>query len=125
MALLYILAMWIFRNWIFTYMVKGQFSHRDTLLLLWSGVFLLMAMRDQMMFLPAARGRFRIMAWLTLITAIFSLTTCYVCMRLFGVAGALMGVLAGEAVNILGFIALSMREVASARSEPLPAGAAP
>jgi len=124
-ALLYILVMWIFRNWIFTYMVKGQFSHRDTLLLLWSGVFLLMAMRDQMMFLPAARGRFRIMAWLTLATAIFSLTTCYVCMRLFGVAGALMGVLAGEAVNILGFIALSMREVASARSEPLPAGAAP
>jgi O-antigen/teichoic acid export membrane protein len=123
LALLYELVMWIFRNWIFTHVVKGQFAHRDTLILLWSGVFLLMAMRDQMMYLPAARGRFRVMAWLTLLTAIFSLTTCYVCMRLFGVAGALMGVLAGEAVNILGFLALSMREIYVARSEPFPAGA--
>jgi O-antigen/teichoic acid export membrane protein len=123
LALLYILVMWIFRDWIFTYVVKGQFAHRDTLILLWSGVFLLMAMRDQMMYLPAARGRFRVMAWLTLATAIFSLTMCYVGIRLFGVPGALLGVLAGEAVNILGFVGLSLREIRVARSEPLPAGA--
>jgi O-antigen/teichoic acid export membrane protein len=80
-------------------------------------VFLLMAVRDQMLFLPAARGRYRIMAWLTLATAIFSLVTCYVCMRLFGVVGALVGVLSGEAFNVFGFIALSLREIRIERSQ--------
>ena len=112
---LYVIVMWFFRDWIFIHVTKGRFEHRDTLLLLWSAVFLLMSVRDQMLFLPAACGRYRIMAWLTLATAIFSLVTCYVCMRLFGVVGALVGVLAGEAFNILGFVALSLREIAIAR----------
>jgi hypothetical protein len=42
------------------------------------------------------------------------LVTCYACMRLFGVVGALVGVLAGEAFNVMGFIALSLREIARA-----------
>jgi O-antigen/teichoic acid export membrane protein len=112
---LYVLIMWIFRDSIFTYVTKGQFEHRDTLLLLWSAVFLLMAVRDQMLYLPAACGRYRIMAWLTLATAIVSLLTCYICIRLFGVVGALVGVLAGEAFNILGFVCLSLREISIAR----------
>jgi len=112
---LYVILMWIFRDWIFTNLTKGQFDHRDTLLLLWSAVFLLMAVRDQMLYLPAACGRYRIMAWLTLATAVLSLVTCYVCMRLFGVVGALVGVLTGEAFNILGFVFLSLREIAMAR----------
>jgi O-antigen/teichoic acid export membrane protein len=111
---LYVIVMWFFRDWIFAHVTKGQFEHRDTLLLLWSVVFLFMAVRDQMLFLPAACGQYRIMAWLTLATAIFSLVTCYACMRLFGVVGALVGVLAGEAFNVMGFIALSLREIARA-----------
>jgi O-antigen/teichoic acid export membrane protein len=115
LGILYIVIMWFFRDWLFTHVTKVQFENRDTLLFLWSAVFLLMAVRDQMLFLPAACGRYRIMAWLTLATAIFSLVTCYVCMRMFGVVGALIGVLCGEAFNILGFIALSIREIALAR----------
>lgn len=115
LAALYEIVMWFCRDWVFTHVTKGQFDHRDTLLLLWSAVFLLMAVRDQMLYLPAACGRYRIMAWLTLATAILSLITCYVCMRMFGVVGALVGVLTGEAFNILGFIALSLREIALAR----------
>ena len=121
---LYIIIMWLFRDWIFAHVIKGRFEHRDTLLLLWSAVFLLMAVRDQMLFLPAACGRYRIMAGLTLATAVFSLVTCYVCIRLFGVVGALVGVLSGEAFNILGFIALSLREIAVARAQqPAPEAA--
>jgi O-antigen/teichoic acid export membrane protein len=114
---LYELVMWVFRDWIFTHVTKGHFEHRDTLLLLWSAVFLLMAVRDQMLYLPAACGRYRIMAWLTLATAIISLVTCYVCVWQFGVVGALIGVLAGEAFNILGFVFLSLREIALARAD--------
>jgi O-antigen/teichoic acid export membrane protein len=116
LGLIYVVIMWFFRDWIFAHVTKGQFEHRDTLLMLWSAIFLLMGVRDQMLYLPAACGRFRIMAWLTLATAIFSLITCYVCMRMFGVVGALVGVLCGESFNILGFIVLSLREIVLARS---------
>jgi O-antigen/teichoic acid export membrane protein len=112
---LYVIVMWIFRGWIFSHVTKAQFEHRDTLLLLWSAVFLLMAVRDQMLYLPAACGRYRIMAWLTLATAVISLITCYVCIQNFGVVGALVGVLVGEAFNILGFVFLSLREITIAR----------
>jgi len=112
---LYVIVMWISRDWIFSHVTKGQFEHRDTLLLLWSAVFLLMAVRDQMLYLPAACGRYRIMAWLTLATAVVSLITCYVCIQNFGVVGALVGVLVGETFNILGFVFLSLREIAAAR----------
>jgi O-antigen/teichoic acid export membrane protein len=123
LAMLYFVIMWFLREWVFTYVIKGHFEHRDTLLLLWSAVFLLMAVRDQMLYLPAARGRFRIMAWLTLLTAIVSLLISYVCMRMFGMVGALVGVLSGEAFNIVGFIALSLREIRHAdplHPEPHP-----
>jgi O-antigen/teichoic acid export membrane protein len=121
----YVIVMWLSRDWIFTHVTKGQFEHRDALLLLWSAVFLLMAVRDQMLFLPAACGRYRIMAWLTLATAVFSLVTCYVCMRLLGVVGALIGVLSGEAFNILGFVALSFREIAITQPREAATGAVP
>ena len=124
LALTYFAVMWFARNWVFAHVIKGQFEHRDTLLLMWSAIFLLMAVRDQMLFLPAGRGRWRIMAWLTLVTAVLSLTIGYVCMRMFGVVGALLGVLAGEAFNILGFLALSLREIRMAESDSPTAGVA-
>jgi len=111
LALMYFTAMWFARDWIFTYVIKGHFENRDTLLLMWGAVFLLMAVRDQMLFLPAGRGRYRIMAWLTLVTAVLSLAIGYAGMRMFGVVGALVGVLTGEGFNILGFLALSLREI--------------
>jgi O-antigen/teichoic acid export membrane protein len=117
LALSYFVVMWLARDWVFTYVIKGHFEHRDTLLLMWGAVFLLMAVRDQMLFLPAGRGRYRIMAWLTLVTAVVSLAIGYAGMRMFGVVGALVGVLAGEGFNILGFLALSLREIRIAHRE--------
>jgi O-antigen/teichoic acid export membrane protein len=125
LAMVYFLVMWFLRDWIFGHVIKGVFAQRDTLLILWSAVFLLMAVRDQMMYLPAAKGHFRIMAGLTLATAILSLVISFVGMHLFGVVGALIGVLAGEAFNILGFIALSLREVRAADAAARAAGATP
>jgi O-antigen/teichoic acid export membrane protein len=116
--------MWFLRDWIFAHVIKGVFPQRDTLLLLWSAVFLFMAVRDQMLYLPAAKGHFRIMAGLTLATAVLSLVISYVGMRFFGVVGALIGILAGEAFNILGFVALSLIEVRRAEAAAPAAGAA-
>lgn len=121
LAVAYILFVWLLRDWIFANVIKTQIPDRDTLLVMWSAVFLLMAVRDQMIFLPAARGRFPVMAWLTLVTAVLSLLIGFVCMRKFGVFGALVGVLSGEAINILGFVLLSFREIRLSEDEtPVP-----
>ena len=117
LALLYFCVMWLLRDWIFTEIFSKQFEQRDTLLILWSAVFLLMTIRDQLIYLPAARGCFRSLAWLTLLTALFSLSVSYVCMMRFGIVGALIGILAGEIINIVGVARLSLQEVRRAALE--------
>jgi len=47
-ALLYMTTMWLLRDWIFTVLLKKNFTHRDPLLLLWSAVFLVTLCRDQL-----------------------------------------------------------------------------
>ena len=123
LGLIYLGIMWLLRDWIFTYVIKGHFDHRDTLLVFWSCICLLMAMRDQM-FLPAARGKFQAMAWLTFVTAIVSLLTSFLCMRAFGVVGAVAGVLAGELFNLTGYLILCLLEVRRAATEVSPVRAA-
>jgi O-antigen/teichoic acid export membrane protein len=110
MSVIYIGIMWLMRDWIFTHILKKSFAQRDLLLALWSVAFVLMACRDQLLYLLAARGRFRSLAALTLASALLSLTVSYLCMRHIGVVGALYGILAGEVFNVAGIVILSYRE---------------
>jgi O-antigen/teichoic acid export membrane protein len=110
MSIIYIAIMWLMRGWIFTHVLKKSFAQRDLLLQLWSVAFVLMACRDQLLYLLVARGRFRSLAALTLASALLSLTVSYLCMRQIGVVGALYGVLAGEVLNVAGIVILSYRE---------------
>lgn len=118
-AALYLLLLWLSRDWVFAHVLKKQFAHSDTLLLLWFGVFLLMVARDQMIYLLIARERFRSLAALTGVSAVVSLLVSFEAMRHLGVIGAPLGVLVGEAINVTGILALSWRE--SSRSLPAPA----
>ena len=122
LGVIYLSIMWFLRDWIFTYIMKGKgpLPHRDTLLMLWSAIFTFTAVRDQM-FLPAARGRFVAMTWLTLVTAVTSLLISFIGMRMIGVVGALIGVLSGEVINVFGYALLSWLEVKrSERDEAAP-----
>ena len=107
------------RYWIFTVLLKKSFTHRDPLLLLWSAVFLVTLCRDQLATLPAARARFRDMTLMTGASAVVWLVTSYWAMLHYGPAGAVMGILAGEFLNICGIVALifqETREVAAIRA---------
>lgn len=110
LSIIYIVIMWLTRDWIFTHVLKKSFAQRDLLLALWSVAFVLMACRDQLLYLLVARGRFRSLAALTLASALLSLTVSYLCMRQVGVIGALYGILAGELFNVTGITILSYRE---------------
>lgn len=116
-SLLYLGTLWLTRDWIFANVLNKQFEDGDTLLLLWSGVFVLMVMRDQLIYLLVARQRFRILAALSALSAVVSLMVSYVGMQHFGVVGAVLGLLVGEALSLAGIVLLSLRELA----QPAPA----
>jgi O-antigen/teichoic acid export membrane protein len=110
-ALLYMAAMWFMRDWIFAVILKKEFAQRDQLLLLWSAVFLVTLCRDQLATLPASRARFRDMTLMTGASAVVWLLSSYVAMLHFGPVGAVLGILIGEVVNIIGILAMVFREV--------------
>jgi O-antigen/teichoic acid export membrane protein len=123
LGVVYLVVVWLMRDWIFAHIVKTKIEipHRDTLLLIWSFTFVLMAIRDQMC-LPASRGHFTGMTWLAFVTAVVSLSMSFVGTRLFGVIGALLGVLTGEIINVIGNVTLSWLEVKRSEREQAPAG---
>ncbi|MFL6604069.1 MAG: lipopolysaccharide biosynthesis protein [Steroidobacteraceae bacterium] len=117
-ALVYMVTMWLLRDWIFTVILKKQFTHRDPLLLLWSAVFLVTLCRDQLATLPASRARFRDMTLMTGVSAIVWLLTSYLAMLRYGPSGAVMGILAGEFINICGIIFMVFKETRSHAAVP-------
>jgi len=71
-----------------------------------------MVVRNQLAYLLAAQGRFRVQSLLTLACAVISLAASYWGMLRFGVAGALVGLLIGELISVIGIVILSFRNVA-------------
>jgi hypothetical protein len=67
--------------------------------------------RDQVVNFLLARTRYRALTGMTVTAAIASLTVSYCLVRRIGVAGAPLGVLTGEIVNLAGLIVLSRLEV--------------
>jgi O-antigen/teichoic acid export membrane protein len=110
-ALCYLGVVWIFRDLIFTDVLHKKFAQRDLLLVLWSVIFLLMIFRDQLLFLPLARARYRSLTVMTFCCAVTSLVVSYFSILHIGVAGALVGVLTGEFISVAGLIGMSLIEI--------------
>jgi O-antigen/teichoic acid export membrane protein len=109
-TLCYFAILWLLRDWIFAVILKKQFAQRDELLMLWGAIFLVMVVRNQLLYLLAAQERFRALTLLTLASAVVSLAVSYWGMLRFGVAGALVGLLIGESINATGIVILSFRK---------------
>jgi O-antigen/teichoic acid export membrane protein len=105
-CLVYFGLLWWGREWVFDVLLRKRFPQRDSMLLLWGAIFLVMVARDQLAFGITAQGRFRALSLLTLACAAVSLAAGYAGMLRLGVAGALAGLLAGECVSLLGVVAL-------------------
>jgi O-antigen/teichoic acid export membrane protein len=115
-ATCYFVVLWFARDWIFAEVLKKTFAQRDALLLLWSGAFAVMVIRDQLLYLLVALERFHQLTSLAAITAVISLAAGYVGMRHLGVIGAPIGVLLGEVVNLAGIFVLTWYYVRPARA---------
>lgn len=110
-AFVYALVVWFVRDWIFVDLMRKNFVDRDRLVLLWSAIFLITAVRDPVMYLAILRERFKILTALTLVCAALSLTVSYWGMLEYGAIGALFGILAGELLNFCGVVVLAWREL--------------
>jgi O-antigen/teichoic acid export membrane protein len=117
-SICYFAVLWLARDWIFTAALQKEFDHRDSLLLLWALAFLPMVARDQLLYLLVASQRFHQLTVLAFVSAVVSLLAGYLGMRHFGVVGAPLGVLVGEVINLVGIVALSLRQTWLHRSTP-------
>ncbi len=115
-TLCYFVLMWLVRDWLFATVLRKQFADRDRLLLLWGAISLVTVIRDQLIYLPVSRERFRPLTAQALVSAIAALIVSYWGMRFYGVWGALIGVLTGELLNVAGLVVLSLLEVKSDRA---------
>jgi O-antigen/teichoic acid export membrane protein len=111
LAGVYLLIVWVFRDWVFSSLLRKHFAQQNQLLALWFLVAIAMLLRDQLGYIVVARARFRVLSALTLACAVLSLSTSYVAMRHYGEIGALCGLLVGELTNVLGMLLMSWREV--------------
>lgn len=114
----YVALLWWWREPIFELLLRKQFAQRDTLLLLWGLIFLVMVVRDQLVYLLAAQARFRVLTLLTLGCALASLAVAYAAMGRLGASGALVGMLAGELLSVIGIVVLSLRRAPTLVSAP-------
>ena len=117
-TLCYFALLWLLRDWIFAVVLKKQFAQRDELLMLWGAIFLVMVVRNQLVYLLSAQGRFRGLTLLTLVSAVIALASSYWGMLRFGVAGALVGMLVGELIGVIGTVILSFRKVPQPLTAP-------
>ena len=121
-ALCYFSVLWVLRDWIFLDLLKKQIASRDPLMERWFVIFILMIFRDQLLFLPLARGRYRILTGLTLLSAVVSLVVSYLAIVREGVVGSLDGLLTGELISVTGLVVLSVLEMRKdARTVVVPA----
>ncbi len=116
---LYLLVMWLGRDWIFTHVLKKHFVDRDRLLATWCAIALVSSVRDQVYYFLVSRARFRLTSSITLMSAMVALTVSLVAMQRYGVIGALFGVLAGEVFNLAFVVYFSIREANAPSIDPV------
>jgi O-antigen/teichoic acid export membrane protein len=118
MSGVYLIAVWYSRDWIFESLLRKHPERGDLLLAMWSFIGLVVIYRDQLLHFLVARAQFRASSTVTAMGAMIAVIVCLFAMRWLGVAGVLLGVMAGEIANLAG-IAWSVRtQISRERDRP-------
>lgn len=113
LSLAYAGLLWWGRDWVFLHVLHRSWPQGETLLLLWAATVLVTGARDQLAGLVAAQGRFRALTLLTLVCALAALAAGGWALARLGVIGALVGLLVGEGLSLVGVIVLMRRPAAA------------
>ncbi|HUN94003.1 MAG TPA: oligosaccharide flippase family protein [Burkholderiaceae bacterium] len=121
LALVYSAIVWEMREWIFDEVLRRHDAHQGRILLLWSAVFVLMALRDQLAHFLTVRAQMKQLSSMTLVSAAISLMTTYAATVFLGVSGAVIGVLVGELINVLGIAVMATLQSRRPSTDEVPA----
>ena len=104
--LAYCAVLWVTRDWLTHDLMHKTIGNRDLLLLLWAALSLIALYRDLLQTGLFALRKFKSLAGVTAVSAVVSLTIMWLCIKSWGPAAALIGQVAGEAVNLAGVVLL-------------------
>lgn len=110
-------ALWVailyhWRELLFPLLFRQPVVHAGALVLAWGAVYVSMALRDQLGYLLTALGRYRQLTTLTALATVTALASCLAGMFwLPDPRGAMVGIVAGEAVSLVGILVLVLRAV--------------
>jgi O-antigen/teichoic acid export membrane protein len=110
LSILYSGVIWLLRHWIMGTVLHKDFEGSDSLILYWSIAFTLVVLRDQMIHLPMSRGRFKTLTALTAVSASVAIAGSYLAMQRLGAPGAVIGIICGELIQVLGIYGIAHRE---------------
>jgi len=102
----YVILLWIFRDFLSHDLMHKTIGNRDLLLILWAILSLIALFRDLLQTGVFALRKFRPLAGVTALSAAVSLTIMWFGITIWGPAAALIGQVAGETINLGGVIAL-------------------
>ena len=111
LGVFYAAGVWLLQDWFFEDVLKKAIHDRDALLLLWSAVFIVMLVRDQICSFLVVRSRLRALSQFTVVWSVLALLAIWFAIPHWGAEGAVVGILAGEVLNLLGMLVLSYNEV--------------
>lgn len=114
LSLIYSVLIWVLRHWIMDSVLNKHFEGSDSLIIYWSIAFTLVVLRDQMIHLPMSRGKFKAMTAMTAVSASVAIAGSYFAMQHLGAPGAVIGIICGEVIQVLGIYAIAYRETRQA-----------
>lgn len=112
----YFVLLWLTRDWLIAEVLKRDGTGMDPILLLWGGVFGLMSLRAMAMVVLQALERFDSLTYLAVLSAAVSLLVGYFGILRFDAPGALIGLIVGEAIDLVGILWLSVHEIRAAKA---------
>lgn len=113
-AAAYFVVLWWLREWIVVEVLKREVTDMDESLLLWGAVFGLRSLRAMVMVILQAIERFDSLTYLAILSTAASLSVGYVGIVHYGATGALVGLIVGELVDLLGIGWLAIRHLRAA-----------
>ena len=111
----YLLLVWLFRDWLTAEFLRTSIPDRDLLLLLWGAVTLLNMVRDMYQAPLLAMERYKPLAAVTATSAVAALLAMFIFIPPLGAPGAVAGMVVGEATGLLGGFLLLARPLRDLR----------
>lgn len=112
----YLTVLWILRHWIIIDLMKVDIPEADLLIILWALHALFATAHSMLQAATMAMEMFRVLAWLSALSAIVALGAMWTCVPVFGSPGAIIGTAAGELTFLVGISLLLMQRLRQHRA---------